>query len=360
MNTLLEKLKQSKRPLIIAGGGVRLARATSQFRTLVSLLGIPVVVPLQGLDLLSFDNPFYMGHGGTKGQRAANMIIQEADFILVIGSRLCISFIGYNPLQFAPNAYKVVVDIDPVEHKKKTIHIDEFIETDAWQFIKEFIKMIESKTFQPTLYKKWITRCRSLKKKYAIFKGGPMYRAVSRISKFSKEGDVFISDAGITAYVVLQTLQLKKRQRIIFPAATLTMGYNLPAVLGVHAAGAEGDIICITGDGSFQSNLQELQTLVYNKVKAKIFVINNGGYLAIRTTQKNVFQRFIGEGPSSGVSFPSLKKIARAYGIMYVKNNIKRAMKEKGLIICEITTPHFEEHLTVAFGKPNSEMVPAP
>jgi acetolactate synthase-1/2/3 large subunit len=184
--------------------------------------------------------------------------------------------------------------------------------------------------------------------------------ALDRISEYSKKSGIFTVDAGTSAYAASQALRLKKDQRTIIPGCTLTMGYNLPALIGICAAEPRSRIICITGDGSFQLNIHELQTIVHHKIPSKIFITNNRGYLAIRTTQRNFFQgRFIGEGPRSGVSFPDTEKIAKAYGIKFfrIENNrqlnqtILKALNLKGPVICEIICSEWQDVLTVSSKK---------
>ena len=186
-----------------------------------------------------------------------------------------------------------------------------------------------------------------------------MYHAVNEISRYSHPGDFFITDAGVTAYIVVQTLQFKKNQRMILPGATLTMGYNLPAIIGIWAARKHASIVCITGDGSLQMNIHELAIIGFHKIPAKIFVINNHGYLAIRTTQKNFFQgRLIGEGVKSGVALPETHEIAKAYKIKYVgiKNyheltKVKQVLDSKEVVMCEIFCPEWQDILTVSSKK---------
>lgn len=375
LNKLINLLKQSKKPLIIAGGGIRLAQAVNEFRQLINQLKIPVVVPEMGIDLLEFDNPYYAGHGGTKGQRNANIIIQNSDLILVIGSRLAVSFTGHEYDKFAPLARKIVVDIDLQEHQKQTIKIDHFIESDAKYFIKKLINKTKRLTFN--FKNSWLKNCQYIKEKYASSypqakdkKEITMYEAVDVISRFSHPGDYFTFDAGITAYVCSQVLKIKKNQRAIIPGATLTMGYNLPAVIGIWAANPKANIICITGDGSLQTNIHELATIFHHQIPAKMIVLNNQGYLAIRTTQKNFFQgRLIGEGKSSGVTLPDTKKIAYAYEIKFfrIKNKeelskiIPQALSFKGPAICEIMTPYWQEIITVSSKKlPSGKMISLP
>ena len=364
MDKIIILLKNSKRPVIIAGGGIRLAKAVSDFNSFIKMCEIPVVTTAMGLDILTSDNISYMGHAGTKGQRSANMVLQKSDLIISLGSRLCISFIGHNPDLFAPDAKKIVVDVDEREHTKKTIKIDLFLKEDVGKIIHDLmiysVEAVEGFVDAPWCDdEEWRYECREIKRKYFDFNGGPIYKAISKISKLSKNGDVFTTDSGVTAFVALQTLRMKKDQRFIVPG-TLTMGYGLPAVVGIHMGKPQGNIIAIIGDGSFPMAMHELSTIIHHKIPAKIFVINNGGYLAIRTTQKNNFGRLIGESEASGISFPDIKKISKAYGIKYFKNKIEDAMKFKGLCICEIFTPHEEDHLTVKFGKPNDQMFPDP
>lgn len=372
---VINLINQSKKPLIIAGGGIKLANAADQLKKLVNLLKIPVVVPDMGIDLLEFDYPYYIGHGGTKGDRAANIVMQNSDLILSIASRLAVPFIGHEYDKFAPQAKKIIVDIDKDEHKKKTIKIDYLIISDAKYFIEKLINKLKNQKINSK--NSWLKKCQEIKNKYALFipqnekKDGQvnMYRAVDIISKLSKPGDIFITDAGITAYVCTQTLKLKKNQRMIIPGSTLTMGYNLPAIIGVWAAKKNAQIICITGDGSFQLNIHELATIVHHKIPTKIFIINNQGYLAIRTTQNNFFQgRLIGEGPKTGVTFPDIKKIAKAYGIKFIKirnleelSKIKQALNYKSTVICEIVCPYWQDILTVSSKKlPDGKMVSLP
>ncbi|KKQ24797.1 MAG: Thiamine pyrophosphate protein central region [Candidatus Roizmanbacteria bacterium GW2011_GWC2_37_13] len=371
---VINLLNRARKPIIIAGGGIKLAKAVSEFRALVNILKIPVVVPEMGIDLLENNHPCYAGHGGTKGDRAGNIVIQNSDLILAIGSRLSVSFTGHEFDKYAPRSVKIVIDVDEKEHQKKTVKINHLIISDAKYFIEEMIKnkqkLIDNKNV-------WLKKCQIIKNKYGLYlpkikdKNGEisMYHIVDTISKLSRPGDFFITDAGVTAYIAVQTLKFKKNQRMIIPGATLTMGYNLPAILGVWAANKNARIICITGDGSLQMNIHELGTIAYHKIPAKIFVINNHGYLAIRTTQKNFFQsRLIGEGSGSGVYLPSSQKIAQAYGYKYVRiknykelSKIKQVMKEKSAVICEVFSPYWQDVLTVSSKKmPDGKMVSLP
>ena len=367
INEVKNLINQSTKPLIIAGGGIKLAKARKEFKQFIETTKIPVVVPDMGIDLLEYDHSCYVGHGGTKGDRAANIIIQQSDLIIVLGSRLAVPFIGHDYAKWGINAKKIVVDIDSDEHKKKTIKIDMFIKQD----IKKFLNQLNPLTNKQITSKSWLTKCQLIKKQYGLklatistdeTNNVNMYEAVDEITNQSKKGDVFISDAGITAYVTTQSLKIQKDQRLILPGATLTMGYNLPAVIGVWAADKKRRINCITGDGSFQMNIHELQTIKHHKIPVKIFITNNQGYLAIRTTQKSFFDaRFIGEGKTSGVSFPDNKKIANTYGLKYfyvknkkqLKKTVAKALNYHGPVLCDLFLPYWQNHLTISSKKLN-------
>lgn len=368
-------IKKSKRPLIIAGGGIKQAGAKDIFREFVQHTHIPVVTPSMGIDILEYDHPSYVGHGGTKGDRAANIVIQKSDLIISLGSRLSVPFIGHEYSKWAPQAYKIVIDIDAKEHTKKTISIDLFVKEDVYYVIHTLLALLHGYHADTT----WCRQSEAMKKKFALKLATistmdtnqiNLYDAISEISKRSKQGDIFITDAGITAYTSMQTVHLKKEQQFLIPGATLTMGYNLPAIIGAWAAFPMKRCICITGDGSFQMNIQELATIAHHHIPAKIFIMNNQGYLAIRTTQKLFFQqRYIGEGKESGISFPNVKCIAQAYHIQYssvsdvrkLAPTITKALHYPGPIICDIHLPYWQDIITVSSKKlENGKMISLP
>jgi acetolactate synthase-1/2/3 large subunit len=372
---IANRIRLAKKPLIIAGGGIKLANSRKLFRQFIDDTHIPVVTTDMGIDILEYDHPSYVGHGGTKGDRAANIIIQNCDLIVILGSRLAIPFIGHEYVAWAPNAYKIVVDIDPEEHKKKTINIDLFVHCN----VKQAIEQLATQLKKFSAHIKWLKNCQYIKRSYALkfatvstdkTKQINMYDAINEISKQSAPNDIFITDAGITAYVSTQSIKIKNNQRMIIPGATLTMGYNLPAIIGVWSANKTSRILCITGDGSFQMNIHELATIAHHKIPAKIFITNNEGYLAIRTTQKNFFSsHFIGEGKESGISFPNNRLIAKAYGINYfstrtkltLKDTIKKVLRSPGPVICDVHLPYWQDIITVSSKKlDNGKMVSLP
>ena len=350
LQLLAKMLKESKRPVIIAGQGIRLAKAIPEFRQFIDKYKIPVVSPYLGVSILPTNHNSYIGVIGIKGSRAGNLAVQNADLVISLGSKLSVTAIGYEYEMFAREAKKVVVDIDPVEHKKKTIKIDLFINAD----IKEFLKSFSAKDI-PEI-KEWSTACLDWKKRYPVClpeykkykKGISFYYFVDALSRLMKSDDVVISDAGSAFYVTTQAINIRDQQRYITSGGQAEMGFTVPASIGASVARGKKRALGITGDGSFQMNIQELQTIVHNKIPVVLFIWNNEGYLSIRTTQNKFFEgRLIGADSSSGVSLPDTKKIAKAYGIQYFKlsksssleTDLKKVLSFKGPAICEVMCP---------------------
>jgi len=347
MKRVLDLVAEAKRPVIIAGQGIRLAKAIADFRAFVEKHQIPVVFSRLGIDILPSDHPLHIGRIGNKGDRAGNFAVQNSDLVLAIGSRLSVSSTGHEYKQFAREAKIVVVDIDPVEHEKNTVRIDLFINADAIRFLQR----IHLRTSPDT--RDWVKKCQEWKCKWPVClpeyadetRGINLYYFVDRLSRKLKHDSVVVADAGSAFYVTAQAIKLKEGQRCILSGGQAEMGNTLPAAIGVSVAKGFEEVIGITGDGSFQMNIQELQTIVYNKLPVKIFVWNNDGYLSIRATQSKFCEgRLIGTDKTSGVSFPDTEKIAKAYGIEYFKvsegkkldETLGKVLKHKGPVLCEV------------------------
>ncbi len=375
--TVFELLKKSERPVIIAGNGVRLSGSEKEFLTMVDALKIPVVVSKLGQDLIDYNHPYFAGFGGTKGTRAANFAMQNSDLLISIGSRLAIPFVGYEYDLFARGAKKISVDIDSHEMQKKTIKLDMAINADAKLFIE---KMLAAAAQNPMPEKaQWIEKCRHWKEKYdaiteeikCLKEPVCSYNLFDRLSQLLDEKAIAIADAGTVYCIISQAFKVKYGQRIIVPAALGTMGLSLPLGIGAYYAARDSKIVAVTGDGSLQMNIQELQTVVHNKVPIKLFVVNNNGYVSIRNTQNAYFEgRFIGSGPESGVSCPDLSKIAYAYGIKYEsirnQNELDEKLKDvvdfEGPIICEVFTDPNQQIMPSVSSKvlPSGRMVSMP
>ena len=369
VSLLLNMLQSCKRPIIIAGHGIRLDDSLVSFRNFVESYNIPVVFSRLGIDVLPYDHPLHIGRIGTKGDRAGNFTVQNADLVISMGSRLSVSTIGQEYNLFARDAKKVVIDVDPNEHEKKTIKIDLFLRGRISKFLETLNILYMSVNFHD-----WAEKCLYWKKKWPVFQPEHLnsekvnlYYFIDKLSEKLQENAVVIGDAGSAMFVTGQGFKNKEGQILILSGGQAEMGFTVPACVG--ASVAKGEVIGIVGDGSFQMNIQELQTIVHHKLPIKLFVWNNEGYLSIRNTQKKFFGgNFIGCDPEIGdISFPSLEKIAEAYGIKYFKCDTKsldQVMNDvlafKGPAICEVLCLKNQDILTVSSIEKNGVMVSRP
>ena len=319
--SLEDEIKKAERPLILAGGGISCAGISrEEFREYVKEAKIPVVTTYNSVDLIESDDPYFVGRVGVKGTRAGNFAMQNCDLLLVLGSRLPVPVSGYNYKTFARDAKVIVVDIDKEEHSKNTVKIDKFIHSDLKDFLNE--------TRISTNVLEWQQKCIRWRDSWPIIPiqnnksndtGIDLYDFTGKLNKNKPDDSVVISDAGSAYYVCSQATGIKGKNRYITSSAQAEMGFTIPACIGAAFAGSPC-VIGVTGDGSFQMNLQELQTIKHHKLPIKLFVWNNGGYLSIRTTQKKFFEgREIGTDEDSGVSFPDLVRVAYAYDMDYIK-----------------------------------------
>lgn len=349
INYVIESLKIAKRPVIIAGHGIRLAKADGLLEKFVHMYKIPVVTPIMGIGVIAGDDICNIGRIGTKGTRAGNFAMQNADLIISLGSRLAVSVIGHEYELFAREAKKIVVDIDKIEHSKKTIKIDKLICCDVGRFLENVcLKEAEISTFD-----NWLDICRTWKAKYPVIlseydndeSGINYYKFIDILNhRMSNEMPV-VSDAGSAFYVVAQAINLKKGQRHITTGGTATMGFTLPAAIGVAIANNSKPVLAITGEGSFMQNLQELEVLKYHSLNIKLFVMDNGGYFSIHQTQKKFFNgNYVGESEQSGLSFTDIEKLACAFGVAYYKletiqqceEKLEEILNRKGPVLIEV------------------------
>jgi acetolactate synthase-1/2/3 large subunit len=348
-------IANAKRPVIIAGGGIRLAHGEKELLLLIKQLGIPVVTGMSAHDLVPSDHPLYFGRPGPFGERVGNLVVQNSDLVIAIGSRLHLWDIGLSPELWARKAKKIVVDIDPAELKKPTIHPDIAIPCDAKYFIDKLLKSPKSLRLpKKQNLKDWISYCQRIRKQYSVFLPGyakqkkyvNSYYFTKVLSEELRPGEIVITANGTAFTGTRQSFIIKKNQRFISNIGCASMGYDLPGAIGAAVATkGKKRIICIAGDGSIQMNLQELQTIVHNKFPIIIFVLNNEGYLAIRNTQDHYFKsRYIGADARHGVSCPDIVKIAKAYGIpalritnqKNLRGTIEKILRMKGPVICDI------------------------
>jgi acetolactate synthase-1/2/3 large subunit len=361
--SVLQDINIANRPIIIAGNGVYLADAKIELRKFINKYQIPITSTFGGVGLISDDNPLYLGTIGIKGTRAANFAIQNSDLILVLGSSLNVTMVGYDPKLFGREAKIIAIDIDPIEHQKDVVKVDKIVIDDIFTFLYKCNNFYN----QNNNHRLWINKCIEWKEKWQVFDREDIDKL--NLYSFSKSlGEtlkkintpVVIADAGISNYVLGQTL---KNSRLLLPLSQGEMGFALPASIGAYFTKVADNVIVVVGDGSIQFNIQELQTIKQYNLPIKIFVINNGGYLSIRQTQKKYFnERYDGVDKESGISFPSFEKIAYAYDIKYKLidkssdlNYLEDILLYDECIICEIITPPYEEvYPTVASAKTSS------
>ena len=358
---IIDIISNAKRPVLYAGNGIRLADAYDEYKILIKKLNIPVVTYWDSIDLIETKNPLYVGRAGNMGDRPGNFAIQNADLILAIGNRLSIRNVGFNWKTWASKAKVIMVDIDQAELLKPTIHVDYPIWADALDFIKTLNKQLKDKPLFNN--KDWLKQCQIWKEKYPVVldkhyqdKQANVYAVFDYLSKNLPNNSITITSNGSCCVVGHQTWNIKKNSRFINNNAVASMGYGLPAAIGACLANNNKQVICLEGDGSIMMNLQELQTIVTNKLPIKIILINNQGYHSIRQTFSNYFPDHnpIGIGPQSkDLSFPDFKKIAKAFNIPYLSAKTNKQMYKAidkfidydSYILCEIfvsTTQNFE------------------
>lgn len=324
IDIVLEKLKTAKRPVIYAGNGIRIAKAVDSLHKLINKVKIPVVACWDSIDVVESDNQFYVGRAGTMGDRPGNFAIQNSDLLIVIGSRLNTYQVGYLKESWAREAFVVVVDIDKKELKKPTIRVDLPICADA----KDFIETLYQKADEIYDYSDWLNKCTLWKNKYSVVSEKQkqqetpvnVYALIDVLSRKLPDNMITVVANGSASVVGSAAYHINKGNRFIMNCGISSMGYDLPAAIGACVANNNQDVLCIAGDGSIQMNIQELQTIVTNKLPIKIVVINNEGYQQIRLSQKNFFKGdFVGLGPDShDLSFPDFSKLSYAYGIPYM------------------------------------------
>ena len=325
---VIEKIKTAKRPVLYAGNGIRLSGGFEAFERVVEGLNIPVVTGWNSIDAVPDAHPLYVGRGGIMGDRAGNFAVQNADLVLAVGNRLSIRQVGYNFEAWARGAFVIMVDADAEELKKPTLHVEMPIHADAKDFLERLLgKLPEGEVLFPD--GEWQRRCREWKRDYPVVSEKQLawqgranpYAFIKKLSARLGEGSVTVVGNGTACVVGSQAYEIKRGQRFIINSGVASMGYGLPAAIGACFSAGGREVTCITGDGSIQMNLQELQTVLTNNLPIKIFIINNGGYHSIRQTQSSLFGEHVkvGIGEESGdLSFPSFEKLAWAYGYPYV------------------------------------------
>lgn len=360
-DAILAKIAAAERPVVFAGGGVRLSGAHERFLELIEKLGVPVVTGWNAHDVLWNDHPLYCGRPGTVGDRGGNMVTQSADLLLILGSRLNIRQVSYNWKSFAREAYKIWVDIDPVELAKPTVTPDMPVVAD----LRDLIPALLARPYPgpSATHAEWLDWSRERVRRFPAMlpeycdHGPSIHPYVAMDALFAQLGadDVVVTGNGSACVVSFQTANIRQGQRLWTNSGCATMGYDLPAAIGVWAA-TRGDrrIIALAGDGSIMMNLQELQTIAGYAMPVKVFLLNNSGYVSIFQTHRNFFNGVeVGGGPKSNVTFPDFGKVATAFGFAYFRaeshndlpGTIASALAMDGPVLCELM---LDEHVGFA------------
>lgn len=348
---ILAAIRKAKKPVILAGTAIRLSGGYEGFLRVIDRLGIPVVTAWNAHDLLWDDHPLYCGRPGTVGTRGGNFIVQNCDLLLVLGCRMNIRMISYNQHGFAGDAYKIVVDIDPLELQKPTVKVDLPVCADVRDVMAALVE--DTTDVSTEAHDRWLNWCRAINAKYPATlpeyyqPPKPMnpYAFITELSKVLKGGETIVTGNGAACVITFQAIDVKQGQRIFTNSGCAAMGYGFPAAIGACIA-KDGQVLCIDGDGSFQMNMQELATVAYHRLDLKILYFNNSGYHSIRQTQTNLFKGkpLAGVDKGSGLFFPDMDKLAAAYGIPYlclddvtkVREVMEQMLAMEGPVLCEV------------------------
>lgn len=355
VEAIVSKLRQAKRPVLWLGHGIRLANATELLEPLLQQVAVPALVSWAGIDMIASDHPLVYGRAGVYGQRSANFVLQNADCVLTIGTRLAVPQVGYDISELARGAQIFVVDIDPTELEKYPERFSMRVRADAGDFLRELLAQTrEAPIHAPG---EWVKECDELRAHYPWV--GPEHRDeggfinsypfMARLEKHFKPDQIVVTDMGTALLSGHQVLSLKDGQRLMTSTGLGEMGFGLPAAIGASFArqenGKGGEVLCLNCDGGMMLNLQELQTIVHHELPIKIIVFSNDGYLMIKHTQTALFKgRHSGTDAKSGVSCPNFRALGRAFGMRDFEirtwDDFERVMPEfqahDGPAICEV------------------------
>ena len=369
----LEYLSRSRRPILLAGNGIRLAHAAEDLLRLVETIEIPVLTTRLGVDLLSYDHPMHVGMPGTIASRGANFALQNCDCLLVLGARLDMALIAYAPERLARGARKIMVNVDPAEIGKLGTTVDLGVVADVGQFLRTLLTRLKGRTSNVD-WQAWRARCSNWKQRYPFVL--PEHRAGSEISVYAfsealarhlTATDIILpGSSGVACEIFLTAFQAKSGQRMFHNKGTGSMGFGQPAALGACLAGGRRRTICVDGDGGFHMNAQELETVRRLDLPIKFFVIDNAGYASIRASQSNYFKRLTGADAGSQMTLPDVLGVAKAYGLLAVdladpasmSSTIAQVLEYPGPVVCRVKTIADEQRMprVSSFRKPDGSM----
>ena len=352
VSLLIEKLNLASRPLLFAGNGIRLARATAEFEQLRHLLRVPSVATWCAADLVPSDEPTFVGRPGSVAARGANFALQNCDLLLTIGVRLDFAITGYAPHNLAREAHKAAVDIDRAELAKLQPYLQQPICADAKAFLEELLRQKDS--IRLGNHSAWDARCAGWKTRYPVVTDEhrnpeskvSIFHLAEVIGTESTPDDLLVSgSSGSGIEIFLLACPTRNGQRIYHTAGLGAMGYGLPMALAVSIGGGRKRTILVDGDGGFQFNIQELETAARLKLPVKFFVLNNNGYASIRASQTGYFGKpNIGCDSSTGLTVPDLGKVAAAYNIpsivienqKHLRDDVKQALATEGPVLIDV------------------------
>lgn len=360
------ELSKAERPVLLIGHGIRSANAESEFEKLANMLQIPVTYSGSSPDIYPLENELSIGSVGIMGcSRAGNFAVQNSDFLLVLGSRLSTMTTDSDKCKFARSSNVIVVDIDEVEHSKNIIRVDRFIKSD----VRTFINRLKERKLQE-VSTAWKEKCFHWKSIFPKFEQNfldpekvDIYHLTKVLSKTLPEDASVVTDSGLIELILPSNFNFRNKRRCIHPASQGSMGYALPAIVGAYFSFG-GPVISVVGDGSIMMNLQELQTISYLHIPAKIFVINNNAYAIIRKRQKDLFRRrTIGTGPNDGVGCPDFSKVADTFGFKFKKiehaHNLEKdifdVLNTEGPVLCEVIGYEDQDYITTSYAKTESK-----
>lgn len=337
LSQVMEAIANAKRPVILAGSGIRIAGMDARLVELAEVLDIPVVTAWTH-DIFPNDHRLFAGRPGTIGTRAGNFVVQNADLVIILGSRLNIRQVSYNWSSFARNAKKIWVDIDPAEFKKPYIQVDQCISADLKTFVPSLIGKLKELNWT-AIHGSWVKWCGDINDRYSPKASDyPVseeainsYHFIAELFEHLKAGDIVACGDATATIVPFQIGKIKAGMRLFSNSGSASMGYDIPAALGSAIADPNARVICLAGDGSSMMNIQELETISNLGLNVLVFILNNDGYLSIKQTQRNFFKREAGSSSQSGLSFPDFKKLGEAFSFKSIdlkKDDWKKKLKE--------------------------------
>ena len=320
-----ELIKSSKRPVVVGGNGIRLSKSTQAFQDFIDKFSLPTLLTWSAIDILDNQNPYYFGRFGIYGQRSANFIIQNADLVVIIGSRFAIPQVGYDFSQLARDAKFIIVDIDENEINK---YKDYFSQTYIQSCDVFLDSMNDFDALEPN--HEWLVYCNNNKQKFDLVEDKlpndhyvNSYQFIDKLSDSLADNHIIVTDMGTALLSGHQAIKLKKNQKMFTSQGLGEMGYGLPGAIGAAFACPDKPVLCLNCDGGIMMNLQELHSIVENNLNIKIVIFNNDGYLMIKHTQKMLFKGdYNSVNKKTGIGLPHFESLMKAFGYKYysIKN----------------------------------------